>query len=145
MSELTAKHLETFAWDPHAASLDEVKAMAKELTDARARIAEMEDRFADPEKLEAFIAAMGNPDVAPRGSAVMRSTMDKIADALGTWMPGGERCQATTTVGSFVQPPDDRAIWCNLPRGHAGHHHGELWAPMNTSPVVLDWPEVPNA
>lgn len=39
---LTRKHLETFAWDPHAASFDEVQAMAKELLAARARITELE-------------------------------------------------------------------------------------------------------
>lgn len=40
MSDLTREHLETFAFDPHCAAEIEIAAMARELINARARLAE---------------------------------------------------------------------------------------------------------
>ncbi|MFC7424039.1 hypothetical protein [Nocardia tengchongensis] len=36
------------------------------------------------------------------------------------------RCMATTTMANFLTPDDHRAVWCTLPNGHAGWHHGEI-------------------
>lgn len=41
-AELSREHLDVFTFDPHAAAESEVKAMARELLAARARIAELE-------------------------------------------------------------------------------------------------------
>ena len=45
MSELTRKHLEHFAFNPHAALTAEVAQMATELIAARARIAEWDEAY----------------------------------------------------------------------------------------------------
>jgi hypothetical protein len=49
------------------------------------------------------------------------------------------RCQATTsTTGVLVNDPG-RTVWCELPNGHAGRHHGTIPQPGHPDATV-DWP-----
>ncbi|MFE5290389.1 hypothetical protein ACFRAQ_36045 [Nocardia sp. NPDC056611] len=66
----------------------------------------------------------------------------KIGEQYDRWMSVlGWRCPATTTRASFSllsaeDYRDHRAVWCELPNGHVGHHHAQL-----DEVVSLDWPD----
>ncbi|MFD6357919.1 hypothetical protein [Nocardia tengchongensis] len=82
----------------------------------RARIAE----------LEATGVAQGSDWMAKANRDSLRSLLDTVAKAQGEPLPVPWRCIANATRANLFAPDDHRAVWCTLPNGHAGWHHGEI-------------------
>lgn len=98
---------------------------ATRLARARTVVGDLADELEAARARIAELAQQSDPKAVERFDALIRLL---------------DRCRATTT--SAFAPDDHRAVWCVLPNGHAGMHHGELPQDGADFPMIVDWAEV---